>query len=126
MFKLVRSLDRISKTLSVQFVCAAGTNLTLKAEVEKLQNKLVKVLPEQEDLASLMPQFDAVLIKAGGMTCVESLAAAVPFAIWYRWRGQEAINTNVLTQNDLTAYVGDSEGKISRWLITALDLQTTR
>lgn len=122
MYKIVRVLDRVSKSLEVQFVCATGTNVTLKEELEKLKNPFVKALPQQVDLVSLLPQFDAVLVKASGMTCVEILAAKVPFAIWYSWRGQEKFNTKVLKKQNLAVYLGDSEANIRRWLAITLPL----
>lgn len=82
-----------------EVIVVCGTNRRLQAEVEALpaaREGRVRALGFTHDVDLLLEASDALVSKAGGLTCSEALVKEVPMVIFRPTPGQEVRNAEIL------------------------------
>uniref|UniRef100_A0A832I797 Galactosyldiacylglycerol synthase n=1 Tax=Eiseniibacteriota bacterium TaxID=2212470 RepID=A0A832I797_UNCEI len=105
-----------------QVVVVCGTNEALRAEVAALPAAAaghVRALGYTHEVDALLAASDALVSKAGGLTCSEALVRAVPMVIFRPTPGQEVRNAEILEAAGAAvraASLGDVERAVARIL----------
>lgn len=89
------------KSADIQFIVITGRNIRLFAHLEKLIDELgtqdsTKLLYFVKNVEDYMHISDVIVTKPGGLTVTESLACALPLAIYSAFPGQERDNADFL------------------------------
>jgi len=97
---LESSLKTLGDSMDYQLICVAGSNKTLHEKLSRVAQSLsclVKVYGFVENIHQLMAASDFMVGKAGGLTCAEAMAQALPIFIIDPLPGQEERNTEFMT-----------------------------
>ncbi|MFH1868427.1 MAG: glycosyltransferase [Candidatus Omnitrophota bacterium] len=98
--RIVAALDRINT--NIQIIIVTGTNANLYSHfnrrIGKFRNKVL-VSGYSNNINELMTISDLIVTKPGGLTVSEALSKSLPIVIVNPIPGQEAKNTQFLTQN---------------------------
>lgn len=89
------------KSDNIQFIVITGRNIRLFAHLEKLIDEIgtqdnTKLLYFVKNVEDFMHISDVIVTKPGGLTVTESLACALPLAIYSAFPGQERDNADFL------------------------------
>ncbi len=97
---LESSLKVLGDSKDYQILCVAGSNKTLQERLNRAAQLLscqAKVYGFVENIHQLMAASDFMVGKAGGLTCAEAMAQALPIFIIDPLPGQEERNTEFMT-----------------------------
>jgi processive 1,2-diacylglycerol beta-glucosyltransferase len=117
---LAERLAGLAARPHVLVVC--GTNLDQRAEVEKLPSAAagrVRAFGFTHDVDLLLAASDALVSKAGGLTCAEALIKTVPMVVFRPTPGQEVRNAEIL-EGAGAAVRAASAGDVARAIETIL------
>ncbi len=120
MADLANRLASIDAAPQVVVVC--GTNVRLQRQVAALpaaQAGQVHALGFTQDVDVLLEAADAVVSKAGGLTCSEALIKRTPLVVFRPTPGQEVRNAQYLESGGAAVHVDSPEmvaATVMRWL----------
>lgn len=107
---IVKSLEKVKE--DIQEIIVTGTNKklykSLKRRVKKYKKKII-VLSYVNNIDELMDVANIIISKPGGVTTAEVLAKKIPMVIVKPLPGQEANNTNYLTEKGAAIKVEDPQ-----------------
>jgi len=107
---IVKSLEKVKK--DIQEIVVTGTNKklykSLKRKIKKYKKKIL-LFEYTDNINELMSVSDVIITKPGGVTVAEVLAKRIPMLILKPLPGQEASNTNYLTEKGAAIKLDEPE-----------------
>jgi processive 1,2-diacylglycerol beta-glucosyltransferase len=118
--ELAVRLDEITPGMQVMVVC--GTNARLRSEIDALpagRTGRIRTLGFTHEVDVLLEACDAIVSKAGGLTCSEVLVKQAPLVVFRPTPGQEVRNARFLDGAGAAVHadtVEDVVATVARWL----------
>jgi len=118
--ELAVRLEESGRGMQVMVVC--GTNVRLRGEIDALpagRTGRVRTLGFTQEVDVLLEACDAIVGKAGGLTCSEVLVKRAPLVVFRPTPGQEVRNARFLEAEGAARYadtVEDVVATVSGWL----------